>query len=736
MGYNRRVVFGPNRIPRPRWCAALAAALALLCGSGCATDQGAQTATGPIVKQIEIDGTHKVDPEDIRKKLLTSETSWIPFSEKHRFDPTAWQADLRRIERFYQARGFYQAQVVDDRVLEIGRDTVKLVVQVREGLPTTVESIEVRGLEGLPQEHRKKVLKGLPLEVGQPFLEDDWTAEKARIQEALRELGYAEAQVKGEVQVDVATRRAKVAIDTTPGQRYRFGTIFVASGPRPKVAPDRVIEQVKEATQKRDAPEWFSESDLAEAQQRVFKMGVFGGVRVTRGAPDRQAGTVPVVVDVREAPFHTLRAGAGGGADATRWEARGTAEYTNRNFFGDLRRLTINVKAGYAFIPNAISVFSNTAGSQSGVILDSLAELEQPRLFRNPNLRAQVSVGAQRGIEQAYNYFGGRAKVGLIWQPYPWVSVFPSYNFEGYRLFGRPTLTGTTPPTLVFGCSENASTTTGPCNIFLSYLEQVVEWDRRENHVDPRISKLEPTDGYYLSLSLQESGGPLGGSFTYLRILPEVRGYASFLDGDKLTLAGKVKTGTLLPFAHKDGHWGWAPPENSPIVTRFFSGGGNSFRGFNDRRFSPMELTSPQPGNSKLRYEPVPVGGNALVESSFEVRYTWGDFIFAAFLDAGLVTRESLQFSGPYLGRNMQYAVGLGIRYRTLVGPIRVDVARRLNLGGPLEVFGPPGVDLSHLYLPDSGCFGLFQPSPGRLYTYAGSPEGQCTFHLSIGEAF
>src|SRR5206468_1932486 len=96
--------------------------------------------------------------------------------------------------------------------------------------------------------------------------------------------------------------------------------------------------------------DWFSPETLAEAQARVFQMGVFSAVKVNRGALEQVDGTVPVTVDVREAPFHTVRGGGGLGADQLRNELRGTFMYENRNLFGGLRRFTARAKAGYVFL--------------------------------------------------------------------------------------------------------------------------------------------------------------------------------------------------------------------------------------------------------------------------------------------------------------------------------------------------------------------------------------------------
>jgi translocation and assembly module TamA len=691
---------------------------------GCAHANG-ETAPpeGPVVKDISIDGTKRLDEDDIKKKILTTETPWWgqiwPFHEVHYFDPNAWQADLRRIERYYQAQGYYQAQVLRQEISPEGEDAVRLRVEVTEGQPTHIAGVDIRGLESLPSDHQDAALKNLPLHPGAVFHEEDWAGLKQKIQSALREQGYAEAKVEGEVRVDVVTRQADVALEIDPGQRYRFGTIFVTQDDRPKVPSRRIIEQAQGAIHPAD---WYSESALSEAQARVFKMGVFGGVKVNRGAPNRAAATVPVVVDVREAPFHTQKLGGGIGVDQTRNEGRVLGEYTDRNFLGGLRRFTVRAKVGYAFIPGIFAVLSpretQTQQARPGWTLDALAEIEQPRLIAR-DFRGQLTIGAEKRLEQAFEYISGRAKVGVIWQPIPELSVFPSLNYELYRLSGVLTQS-TSVGSQGLGCLPDEL---GSCNVALSYGEVQVEYDRRDDRSEPR-------NGYYAALSVQAGGKIMLGDFNYLRVQPDVRVYKTFQPLDRFTLAAKLKLGTLVPLA--------GTPE-SPIVARFSSGGANSMRGFDNRRLSPMLLvpTSDSTGGFAAtplgleRAETIPIGGNGLFESSVEARYRFTDSLTAAvFLDMGFVSPGSFDFGDPaFIPRNTLMAVGIGARYLTPVGPIRIDIAHRLDVGAPLPLFGPPSlVPVSH-----PGCFGIF---PTRNPSYAGAPEGQCAFHLSIGEAF
>lgn len=719
----------------------LAAVLALT-AVGCA---GTRPPPGPEVRDLEVKGTRALDEGDIKEKIVTTDTPWYepfwPFDEPRYFDANAWQADLRRIERFYEAQGYYEAEVVSSEVKPHGDKAVDLSVQVHEGPPTHLESITFQGFESLPEEHRKRALASLPLVRGDVFRELDWEGVKVTIQGRLRELGYAEAEVGGSATVDVATRKAAVLLQAEPGKRYRFGNTFVATDAKPRVNHRRVIEQAQGAVRK---GAWYSETALVEAQARVFRMGVFGAVKVNRGAPDREAGTVPVVVDVSEAPFHSLRAGGGVGVENERQEARLLAEYTDRNFFGGLRRLTLRARAGYAWIPGLVTTATR---EKEGPIANLTAEFEQPRfLFRD--VRAQSSLTFERGLEQAYDFDSGRLKLGAIWQPRRSFSIAPSYNLEIVRLRAEPGLAlDSAGPALAFGCTE-ASSATG-CTIALSYLEQIIGWDRRDDVSEPR-------SGYYAALGLQQAGSLLQGDFTYLRLLPELRYYQSFGEERRFTLAGRVRLGRLFPFG-QDGR-----EAQSPIVTRFFSGG-DAMRGFSSRRLSPLltqitpnKCTVPRTGAPVADCDPteegyaqrvsfVPIGGEGLVETSLEARYRiTGSVVLASFYDMGRVTAAQaplLDASGaplePVIGSGdvLQHAVGVGLRYLTLIGPIRLDLAYRPPLGGPLRVFGSRSIFEQHAALQESDttCFGLFGK---RSTTYPGAPEGRCSFHLSIGEAF
>jgi translocation and assembly module TamA len=691
------------------------------------------------VDAFEIDGEKQLKEADIKEKIVTNESSWLPawvpfFGKREWFDPITWQADLRRIERLYEANGFYQARVLEDVVTEVKPRHVKLLVRLREGEPARVESIDIAGLEALTPEMKAGVVKDLPLESGDIFLEDAWGRTKGTLSARLRELGFAEAAVTGEALVDAEAARVSLSLNVVPGTRFRFGKLFVATDSNAAVPAKLIADQASP-----DFPKdsFFSESAMSAAQARVFQMGVFAGVKVNRGIPDREAGTVPVVIDVKEAPFHSLRFGGGLGGDLIRQEVRLIGEYTDRNlgfsrlFFKNSRldRLTLKAKLGIAFLPNVVDVFRGTSFSKWGPTGRIYAEYEVPRVFDLRTLSFQGSVDLLRTLDNTYDYFALEAKLGVIWRPRIDLTIFPSINFNGFLLQTPIELRDTAPPAAI-GCPQ------APALCLVSFLDLNIELDRRD-------ARLEPREGYYLQLNAAGGISSAAKFRPFFRLTPEARGYVSFGGTKQFTLAGRARFGMLL-----------APENDAPIVVRYSSGGA-AMRGFQQRRLSPQlaVLTGDNlpscPTRTKLTGPDVcpkdgttlPIGGAGLLEASVELRWQVSEnWVLAFFNDWGAVTEKPL-WQAPDLLQSIYTAVGFGVRYRTALGPIRVDLAYRLPVGGPQQVTNPSGASFRSA----PGCFfGLGSGLPisdpysrgPQAAPYAGSPDNACSAHLSIGEAF
>jgi outer membrane protein insertion porin family/translocation and assembly module TamA len=242
--------------------------------------------------------------------------------------------------------------------------------------------------------------------------------------------------------------------------------------------------------------------------------------------------------------------------------------------------------------------------------------------------------------------------------------------------------------------------------ILVSYPELVLTLDLRDQQVHPH-------QGAYLTTDLQTAG--VGGSAVDLKTQSEVRGYLPL--SRKWTLAGRVRIGLLFPQNYggtiAEAANGRPPPESDNSVRDiqllflrgFFAGGLGSDRGYALREIGPHGVVRQgssslaKCGNAAMSASTcdLPLGGFTLWEASLELRYPIsGAFTGALFGDTADVSDKQVDFR---LGRP-HLSLGIGLRYDTPVGPIRLDAGYRVpglqapansaDEGVPTKTFGAP----------------------------------------------
>ncbi|WP_082788445.1 autotransporter assembly complex protein TamA [Sphingorhabdus sp. M41] len=165
---------------------------------------------------------------------------------------------------------------------------------------------------------------------------------------------------------------------------------------------------------------------------------------------------------------------------------------------------------------------------------------------------------------------------------------------------------------------------------------------------------LDPTRGFRISARVAPEASLQDGSFFYVRGQLDGSGY--FPVSDKIVLAGRTRLGTITGA----GNNRIAPSR------RLYSGGGGSVRGYGYQSIGPRDANND------------PVGGRSLVEFSLEARvrtgFFGGNLGIVPFVDGGNVyTSSTPDFSG------MRYGAGIGMRYYSDFGPIRIDVGTPIN---------------------------------------------------------
>jgi translocation and assembly module TamA len=181
---------------------------------------------------------------------------------------------------------------------------------------------------------------------------------------------------------------------------------------------------------------------------------------------------------------------------------------------------------------------------------------------------------------------------------------------------------------------------------------------------DGSDSLLDPTTGFRLAGRLSPEISARNGHFTYARAQIDASAYRPV--SDRVVVAGRIRLGTILGASSFD----IAPSR------RFYSGGGGSVRGYGYQQLGPKDVDGD------------PIGGRGLAEFALEARVRlrqFGDnFGLVPFLDGGSLTTRSL----PSLS-DWRFAVGLGARYYSSFGPIRIDLGVPLNRqkgDGPVAV--------------------------------------------------
>jgi translocation and assembly module TamA len=338
---------------------------------------------------------------------------------------------------------------------------------------------------------------------------------------------------------------------------------------------------------------------------------------------------------------------------------RARGSYVVHGILGSpLNTLRLDAKPGYAWL--------RSFDGENGPTIEASATFERDD-FLLPRMKGTALVAFDREPREGYTLTGPRTNLGVS-RPFlrdDALTLGVGWEFRAQDFHDADPM--------VFSPEALAGR--------LAYFEQKLVFDRRDAPLDARR-------GYYGELSLNEGGPYAGGEVAFLKFRAEARGY---LPAGRFTFAGRLGGGRLDALG----------TDETPVTVRFYGGGGTDHRGFGFQRLSPMRRDS--------QGRAVPIGGDTSLLASAEARLDlfklkdeW--LTLALFMDAGDVT----QAPGTIDLGDLHYAAGVGLRYDTLIGPVRFDVGYRLNRTG---VRGPEGLD---------------NPDPGEHFA----------FHLSLGEAF
>jgi outer membrane protein insertion porin family len=590
------------------------------------------------------------------------------------------------ITELYRVRGFAQAAVKPD--IQVLPETtaantayrpVAIRFEIEEGPQTVVTSVDVGGSQAIPA---GQIRSALALAAGRPFYRPQLAVDRATIERLYRNQGFQSVSVIS--QLAFASEQQQVAITWTirEGEQLTIDRVLISGNNR---ISTELIE--RELTVRRGAP--LSEDAMIESQRRLAELGLFRRVRITE-LPRSGSSTRDVLVDVEEADTTTVD--YGGGIEVGRIfeiEADSTTDEDidvgYRAFFGVSRR--------------------NLWGKNRSVTLFGRVTLRQDR---EDGTGQPLGYGFHdyRGIftfrePRAFGTTGDAQFTAFVDQTR---RTSFSFNRKGLssdyaRRIGTYTVTGR----YIFDYTK-------------LFEEQISEEDQllidrlfpqvRLSKVafgvlrDSRDDVLDPQRGAVIGFDTSVAARVLGSEVGFVKSFWQGFLYRR-LPGRRIVVAAGARFGLAVGFAQEvdpvleiadrrdDGGLASVQPivdredvltevlRDLPASERFFAGGDTTVRGFALDRLGTAETLDPNG---------FPQGGNGLAVFNLETRAPyWKNVQLVWFLDAGNVFRRATDIRLDQL----RVASGVGFRYRSPIGPLRVDwgwkLSTRLLLGGGRE---------------------------------------------------
>ena len=660
---------------------------------------------GPLHKLalVEITGNKNfLDTATLRSYLQVQ--SATRFLSHGRYSEALLRSDVATLEGLYRSNGFRAVKIetsVDD---DYQGDKNKLAVHIRinEGPRTQVGTVKLSGNQKVPTSD----LPELSTQPGQPYSEQDLANDRERVLSYYFDHGFPNASLEIATQASSEPNREDVTFTIQEGERFAVDQVMVGGTEHTR---DFVVQRELQV-QPKDA---LSQQDLLNTQTRLYDLGIFSQVDTAVQNPEGTDPQKNVLVQIRESKRYTFTYGGGlefetglpSGSRApegkTGVSPRVEFDVTRLNFAGRDQTLTFQSHVGRL--------------QQRGLL-----SFEVPKLFNSDRFKLIYTVFYDNSLD---------------------VATFTSQRLEGkidlrqqFGSTGRQPGTRPGPDSIIYRFdyrlvkASNFAEGFSPGEIALLSLPARIGGPGFTFIHDKRDNPLESTKGDYFTLDAFLASSFFGSrSETTTSSLPTNFGrtlaqystyYAFGPKGKKnrqFVFARSTSIGIQQPFQNTKILPPGSCPLNSageptcadvatiPLPEQFFAGGGNSHRGFGLNQAGPRD---PDSG--------FPVGGTALFVNNLELRFppvslplVGQGFGFAVFHDMGNVftaphdmlkglfrwhqqdPQQCLSGSTPDSGcitnfNNSGYdytshAVGVGVRYKTPIGPLRFDFGYNLN---------------------------------------------------------
>jgi outer membrane protein insertion porin family len=720
----------------------------------------------PEVRKLKFEGVAKIDAHDLGKSISTRASkcrnlilmvvclfSHSPtIEDKFYLDHDELARDITRNRVYYWKRG-YRETSVDTVVTKVGDNKAAVTFKVTEGPATLVRKVAIAYDSTLISDKVRNRLTLLhardPLNL---VLLDSM---RVAFQNELWDLGFGDAVVDTSVVVNQPAYLADVGLTLTPNRRTTIGRVTIGGN-------SRVDESTIRNTLAFEQGDLYRQSTVLESQRNLYESNLFR--LATIYVPPQPYDSVKNVnVDVTEAPLHEARVGPGlSNIDFVQFQAH----YTSYNLFGGARRLDIDGTVGNLLVRNlqgrgifrdvrqdvAANIASAAADTNVSPFLlptyNASIDFRQPAFLRRPADAAGIGGFAHRTQNPGVfvdNGYGGQ--VTLTHQIKIRAPASVNYRYELNRVHASDT----------YFCVNYGVCDTLAIGTLRSH--QAISPLTLTGFVDRSDLPFSPTKGYVARLDFEHASGFTLSDYRYNRAFLDAAVYGH-KSGTERVYSAHLRVGFVRPLS--------TGPDAGVLHPRkrFYAGGANSVRGYGESQLGPRILTIEadslvkgaasigggtcaatmtgvkfcDPNTSALpadHFTPQPLGGTSLLEGSVEYRVPlplpspFRHFVGALFIDGGIVGGgdiKGLQSLSSIIKGTGAITPGVGLRYASPVGPIRVDIALNPNRAEEL------GVVTS--VRDASGVSRIVPLAIARHYVQGRTLLDRLSLHFSIGEAY
>jgi len=630
---------------------------------------------GPRYKLVglKITGNEYFDEKTIRERLSSTPATLIRY-RRGRFSQALLESDVAAVENLYHSNGFHDVRVSagTEPVSPDRAQEVTLTIRIEEGPQQFVSELTSEGISEANLGYVRGLIGSTP---GQTFSEANLITDRDNILSFYYNNGYPNATVSFSARESEDPSQVDLHLAVEEGLRQYVRASLI--GGLEVTDPELVHSRIRVEP---GAP--LSQVGIVESQRRLYDLGIFARVDTAVQNPDGLEDRKYVLHQFEEARQWSINAGVG--AQIARIGG-GTADFDNPGgSAGFSPRLSFGVGRSNMFgVAHTASLQSQVSDTRQRVLTNYIA----PHFQGAENV--SLSFTALYDFSRDINTFDSTRWEGSV-------SIneqLSRSNSLQYRLTYRRVKTDNIAldPILIPIFARS---------VRVGLVAMGLTRDRRN---DP----LQTTRGSYNALQAEVATKYLGSETDYLRLVGRNSTYHPL--GRDIVFARSLTIGWLANTAADNAK------KPIPLPERFFSGGASSHRGFPDNQAGPRDPTTG-----------FVVGGRAVVLHSLELRFPLvGDNLRGVlFHDAGNVYLEMQKFSFRVRQRDetdfnyMVHSFGLGVRYRTPIGPIRFDLA----------------------FSPNSPRFFGFEGTPEDLMGGGGVPTeqriSQLQFFFSIGQTF